>query len=107
MCSSDLAYVVQYDINWDEVSYDKDGNEIVEHKAWSDNYKDKTAHYNTEIYLKGNTRNININVRECTGLAWEWWRTIVDERNLPLVKERKISVGGTTLYPKKSVEIAA
>lgn len=98
------AYVAQFEVTWDEVSYDKDGNEIIEHKAWSGNDRDKTAHFNTEIYLKGNTRNICVKAWECTGLAWEWWRQVIDAQNIPLVKERTFSIWGTTLYPKKSVE---
>ncbi|NEZ47256.1 alveolysin [Clostridium niameyense] len=99
------AYVAQFEVTWDEVSYDKDGKEIIEHKAWSGNDKDRTAHFNTEIYLKGNARNICVKAWECTGLAWEWWRTVIDEKNIPLVKERVISIWGTTLYPKTSNEV--
>ncbi|SFC47172.1 thiol-activated cytolysin family protein [Clostridium uliginosum] len=98
------AYVAQFEVTWDEVSYDKEGNEIVEHKSWSGNDSDRTAHFNTEIYLKGNSKNICVKIKECTGLAWEWWRTVVDAKNIPLVKERTFSVWGTTLYPKKSIE---
>lgn len=64
----------------------------------------KTAHFNTEIYLKGNARNISVKIKECTGLTWDWWRTIVYIKNIPLVKERIFSIGGTTLYPTKSVQ---
>ncbi|MCX7885170.1 MAG: thiol-activated cytolysin family protein [Caloramator sp.] len=96
------AYVAKFEVTWDEVSYDKQGNEIVEHKAWSENNCNKTAHFRTEIYLKGNARNINVKIKECTGLAWEWWRTIVDVKNIPLVPERVFSIGGTTLYPTVS-----
>ncbi|CAM2797614.1 thiol-activated cytolysin family protein [Hathewaya histolytica] len=98
------AYVAQFEVTWDEVSYDKQGNEIIEHKSWSGNNSDRTAHFNTELYLKGNARNISIKAKECTGLAWEWWRTVVDAKNLPLVKERKLSIWGTTLYPRYSME---
>ena len=98
------AYVAQFEVTWDEVTYDKQGNEVIEHKAWSGNDTDRTAHFNTEIYLKGNARNISVKIKECTGLAWEWWRTVVDEQNIPLVKERTFHVGGTTLYPSKSVQ---
>ncbi|NFL04149.1 alveolysin [Clostridium botulinum] len=98
------AYVAQFQLTWDEVSYDKQGNEIIEHKGWSGNNTDKTAHFNTEIYLKGNARNISVKIKECTGLAWEWWRTIVDVKNIPLVKERTFYIWGTTLYPKHSIE---
>ncbi len=98
------AYVAQFEITWDEISYDKNGKEIIEHKAWSGNNKDRTAHFNTEICLKGNTRNICVKAKECTGLAWEWWRTIVDAKNIPLTKETTVSIWGTTLYPRKSIE---
>ncbi|EES90583.1 MULTISPECIES: thiol-activated cytolysin family protein [Clostridium] len=99
------AYVAQFDVQWDEVSYDKNGKEIITHKAWDGNYKDRTAHFNTEIYLKGNARNVSVRVRECTGLAWEWWRNIIDEKNMPLVKKRTIYVWGTTLYPAHSMVV--
>lgn len=98
------AYVAQFEVTWDEVSYDKEGNEIIEHKSWSGNDRDKTAHFNTEIYLKGNARNISVKAWECTGLAWEWWRQVIDAQNIPLVKERTFSIWGTTLHPKKSVQ---
>ncbi|MBW6409075.1 thiol-activated cytolysin family protein [Clostridium sp. YB-6] len=98
------AYVAQFEVTWDEVSYDKNGNEIIEHKVWSGSDKDRTAHFNTEIYLKGNARNICVKAWECTGLAWEWWRQVIDAQNIPLVKERTFSIWGTTLYPKKSIE---
>ncbi|GCD10859.1 thiol-activated cytolysin family protein [Clostridium tagluense] len=98
------AYVVQFQVTWDEVNYDKQGNEIIDHKSWSGNNKDRTAHFNTEIYLKGNAKNISVKIKECTGLSWEWWRTIVDVKNIPLVKERTFSVWGTTLYPTKSIQ---
>lgn len=96
------AYVARFNVTWDEVSYDANGNEVVEHKKWSENDKDKLAHFTTSIYLPGNARNINIYAKECTGLAWEWWRTVVDDRNLPLVKNRTVCIWGTTLYPAHS-----
>ena len=99
------AYVADFDITWDEVDYDENGNEVISHKAWDDNMKNRTAKFNTEIYLKGNSRNINVKIRECTGLAWEWWRTIIDDKNIPLVKERTYSIGGTTLHPSTSVTV--
>ncbi|MGL5479310.1 MAG: thiol-activated cytolysin C-terminal domain-containing protein, partial [Clostridium sp.] len=97
------AYVAQFRVSWDEVSYDKNGKEVLTHKNWSDNYKDKTAHYSTIIPLKANAKNIKVMARECTGLAWEWWRTVVDEDNLPLTNDINVSIWGTTLYPRVSV----
>ncbi|ECB9812102.1 cholesterol-dependent cytolysin listeriolysin O [Listeria monocytogenes] len=96
------GYVAQFNISWDEINYDPEGNEIVQHKNWSENNKSKLAHFTSSIYLPGNARNINVYAKECTGLAWEWWGTVIDDRNLPLVKNRNISIWGTTLYPKYS-----
>lgn len=98
------AYVAQFRVNWDEVSYDEDGEEILEAKSWVDNDKDRTAPFSSTIYIPANAKNISVQAKECTGLAWEWWRTVIDERNLPLSKEINISIGGTTLNPRGSIE---
>lgn len=97
------AYVAQFDVSWDEVSYDEKGNEVLTHKTWDGNYRDKTAHFSTQIPLNANARNIKIKARECTGLAWEWWRTVVNEHNVPLTKDINVSIWGTTLYPRSSI----
>lgn len=96
------AYVAQFNITWDEVSYDEMGNEILIHKSWSQNGYNKTAHYSTVIPLPANAKNINIFAKECSGLAWDWWRTVVDETNVPL-SDIIVSIGGTTLYPTANV----
>ncbi|WP_071461404.1 thiol-activated cytolysin family protein [Bacillus massilinigeriensis] len=98
------AYVAQFAVSWDEVSYDNSGKEILTHKTWDGNYKDRTAHFSTVIPLPPNAKNINIYAKECTGLAWEWWRTVVDERNMPLSKEISVSIGGTTLHPYATIK---
>ncbi|MED4888688.1 thiol-activated cytolysin family protein [Lysinibacillus fusiformis] len=98
------AYVAQFEVAWDEFSYDENGNEVLTHKTWDGNWKDKTAHFSTVIPLPANSKNIRIYARECTGLAWEWWRTVIDEYNVPLSNEVKVSIGGTTLYPTGSIE---
>jgi len=97
------AYVAQFEVSWDEFSYDENGNEVLTHKTWDGNYQDKTAHYSTTIPLPANSKNIRIYARECTGLAWEWWRTIIDEYNVPLTNEINVSIGGTTLYPSADI----
>ncbi|MFJ7185068.1 thiol-activated cytolysin family protein [Lysinibacillus xylanilyticus] len=97
------AYVAQFEVAWDEISYDENGNEVLSHKTWDGNWKDKTAHFSTVIPLPPNAKNIRIYARECTGLAWEWWRTIIDEYNVPLSNEIKVSIGGTTLYPTGNI----
>ncbi|WP_425544702.1 thiol-activated cytolysin family protein [Clostridium oceanicum] len=98
------AYVAQFEVAWDEFSYDKNGNEVLVHRTWDGNWKDRTAHYSAVIPLKPNSKNIRILARECTGLQWEWWRTIINEYNVPLNSDIRVSVGGTTLYPTSSID---
>lgn len=93
------GYVAQFNISWDEISYDDKGKEILTRKYWSENDRDKTAPFNASLNLSGNCKNIDIFIKEATGLAWEWWRTIVDVKNVPLIKERVIEIHGTTLNP--------
>ncbi|HDR7613583.1 TPA: thiol-activated cytolysin family protein [Bacillus mycoides] len=97
------AYVAQFDVSWDEFSYDENGKEVLTHKTWEGNGQDKTAHYSTVIPLPPNSKNVKVVARECTGLAWEWWRTIINEQNVPLTNEIKVSIGGTTLYPSANI----
>ena len=93
------AYVAQFTVNWDELSYDEQGNEVLTPKRWSGNWDDKTAGFSTQIPLPGNTRNLDIMAREATGLAWDWWHTVYDKKNIPLVGNRTLKIGGTTLSP--------
>ncbi|MBJ8107896.1 MULTISPECIES: thiol-activated cytolysin family protein [Bacillus cereus group] len=97
------AYVAQFDVSWDEFSYDQNGKEVLTHKTWEGNNQDKTAHYSTVIPLPPNSKNVKVVARECTGLAWEWWRTIINEQNVPLTNEIKVSIGGTTLHPSANI----
>ena len=93
------GYVAQFNISWDELTYDKNGKEVLTRKYWSENNRDKTSPFNTTIHLSGNCKNIDIHIKEATGLAWEWWRTLVNVKNTSLLKERKIDIYGTTLIP--------
>ncbi|MEW4237240.1 thiol-activated cytolysin family protein [Bacillus thuringiensis] len=97
------AYVVQFDVSWDELSYDESGKEVLTHRIWEGNGKNKTAHFSTVIPLPPNSKNVKVLAKECTGLAWEWWRTIINEPNMPLTKEIIVSIGGTTLYPSDTI----
>ncbi|WDV45463.1 thiol-activated cytolysin family protein [Clostridiaceae bacterium M8S5] len=98
------AYIAQFHVEWDEVSYDDKGNEVLTHKTWNRNDRDLTAHFATTIYLPPNTRNLRVLARECTGLFWEWWRTVVDEHNMPLAGQIKVAIWGTTLHPRYIIE---
>ena len=98
------AFVAQFNVSWDEVSYDENGNEVLTHKVWDGNDRDRTAHFSTTIPIPANAKNIKVLARECTGLAWEWWRTVVNEQDVALAKDINVSIWGTTLYPRTSVE---
>lgn len=93
------GYVAQYQILWDEVDYDDKGKEVITKKAWNNNWYSKTSPFNTVIPLAPNSRNIRIMARECTGLAWEWWRKVIDDQAVKLSKEINVDISGTTLYP--------
>lgn len=99
------GYVAKFFIDWDEVSYDKNGREILTHKEWQGNGQKFTAPWNQEIQIPANARNLHIVAQECTGLAWDWWRTIYDQTNVALAGKRTISIWGTTLVPKVSDEV--
>jgi thiol-activated cytolysin len=89
-------YVAQFTVSWDEISY-ANGAKTIKRKNWEQNDKDLTAPFQTTIPFKGNVRNIYIKAKGCTGLAWEWWRTSGEKVNLPLVPNRTVTIGGTTL----------
>ncbi|MGW2206980.1 thiol-activated cytolysin family protein [Streptomyces sp. NPDC001774] len=99
------AYVARFQVHWDEVGYDSEGQAVLTPKAWSGNDQDRTAHFSTTIPLKGNVRNLRIRAIEATGLVWEPWRTVYDKENLALTANRTIKIGGTTLHPTVSEEI--
>lgn len=99
------AYVARFYVEWDELSYDEEGKEIWEHKSWEKNGWNFTSHWSEIIQIPANAHNLHIVAQECTGLAWEWWRTVYDKKNIPLVKQRNITLYNTTLYPLVSEEV--
>lgn len=96
------AYVARFAISWDEVSYDERGARQVKRVDWSGNHRHFTSGYSVSIPLPANATNISVWAAEQTGLAWEGWRTVVDEKNLPQVNKRTISIWGSTLAPQSS-----
>lgn len=99
------AYIARYTVTWDEVSYDKNGKQIITPRQWKDNGKRRTAGFKTQIQFKGNVRNLRVKVEERTGLAWEPWRTVFEGDNMPLVQNRTITHWGTTLNPKVKEDV--
>lgn len=98
------VYVAQFRVEWDEVTYDANGDQCVNHKGWDGNSQNRTSPFSTTIPLQGNSEHVCVFAKECTGLAWEWWRTIFDVKNIPLVRTRTFSVSGTTLKQKYSID---
>lgn len=99
------GYIAKFYINWEEFSFDKNGEKQVTKKFWEQNDQSLTAPFNTEISLPGNATNIHIKATEKTGLLWEPWRTVVNQSvsNSPTIT---VSIWGTTLNPQKSVELS-
>lgn len=90
-------YVGQFHVTWDQVSYDAYGNKRVSRQAWPKNHEDLTRGFTEELYLSGDTENLRISARVCTFLAWEWWRTVFDRSEIPLIGFREFEIGGTSL----------
>ncbi|MFC5370365.1 thiol-activated cytolysin family protein [Arcanobacterium bovis] len=93
------GYVAKFDLTWDEISFDAKGNEIRTPMKWSGNWKARTAGFRETIHLPANARNIRVVAGEGTGLAWDPWWTIINQKGLPLVPHREIVLKGTTLNP--------
>lgn len=93
------GYVAKFNLKWDEISYDPQGNEIRTPKSWSGNWIGRTAGYRETIQLPANARNIHVEAGEATGLAWDPWWTVVNKKDIPLVPHREIVLKGTTLNP--------
>ncbi|MCR4469864.1 MULTISPECIES: thiol-activated cytolysin family protein [unclassified Burkholderia] len=97
------GYVARFTVSWDEISYDN-GSKVTRRVTWDGSGRDRTAPFATEIPLRGNARMIDIKAEGCTGLAWEWWRTSGDKRGMPLVPNRTVKIGGTTLSQTFSMQ---
>ena len=54
------AYVAQYYVSWQELSYDSQGKEVLTARSWERNGQDLTARFRASIPLKGNVRNLSI-----------------------------------------------
>lgn len=97
------AYIARFHVDWKEISFDKDGNEILAKKEWGQNGKNKTARFEEVISLPANAKDIHVKAEGKTGLVWQPWTTSFD-KTMPLVSSRTISISGTTLKQKANVE---
>ncbi|XP_054281173.1 tetanolysin-like [Macrosteles quadrilineatus] len=96
-------FVMQWAVTWKEINYDKNGAKISKEVSWEKNWHDLTAPFDREIELPGNAEDIHVIAKVATGLAWEWWRTVIDRSGIPLIDKRTFTVWGTTLFSENSI----
>ena len=96
------AYIARYSISWEEVTVDKDGNSVVRSRSWEGNGRNQTAGSILNLPIKSNMRNLRIKIEKRTGLFWNRWQTIYDNRPILAQAHRKITHWGTTLNSKVS-----
>lgn len=93
------GYIAKFEISWDEISVDENGEESVITKYWDRNRQDLYAPFSTNIELPGNAHNIRVIAWENTGKAWSTWRRIIDSKEIPLIAQRKFKISGTQADP--------
>ena len=96
------AYIARYSISWEEVTVDKDGNLVVRSHSWEGNGRNQIAGSILNLPIKSNMRNLRIKIEKRTGLFWNRWQTIYDNRPILAQAHRKITHWGTTLNSKVS-----
>lgn len=96
------AYIARYSITWEEVTVDKNGHSVVRSHSWEGNGRNQIAGFVLNLPIKENMRNLRIKIEKRTGLIWNRWQTIYDNRPLLAQPHRKITHWGTTLNSKVS-----
>lgn len=96
------AYIARYSISWEEATVDKNGQLVVRSRSWEGNGRNQTAGFILNLPIKSNMRNLRIKIEKRTGLFWNRWQTIYDNRPLLAQPHRKITHWGTTLNSKVS-----
>lgn len=96
------AYIARYSISWEEVTVDKNGQSVVRSRSWEENGRNQTAGSILNLPIKSNMRNLRIKIEKRTGLIWNRWQTIYDNRPILAQPHRKITHWGTTLNSKVS-----
>lgn len=89
-------FVAQYFISWEEQT--TSGSWV--RKNWAGNGQNRTLGSKDVITIPGSARNLNIQVREATGLAWAWWKDAYRATNVQLGQNQTLDIWGTTLSPR-------
>ncbi len=95
------AFVAKFFVEWDEIAYENGEEVVKQHVKFEDYGKKKSYGKKSVIILPPNAKNIHVKITENTGLAGDKkWKTVFEDKNLPLIGKRLIKVHGTTLNPK-------
>ena len=89
-------------LSFTSVTVDKNGQSVVRSRSWEGNGRNQTAGSILNLPIKSNMRNLRIKIEKRTGLFWNRWQTIYDNRPLLAQPHRKITHWGTTLNSKVS-----
>lgn len=95
------GYIAEFYVTWKERRY-VNGKAVDTEKSWDKNGKNLTAPFSTEISIPANAFDLHVKAQGKTGLAWEKWRTSIDQ-DLSLHPNIKVSIWGTTLKQKGEV----
>ena len=85
------GFIVVWNIFWEEVGFDDDGNEYVTRRGWEDNDRWKFAPWRRDLQFAGNVRNIEV---KAEAISFLYRRTLMDRKNIPLIDRRNISIWG-------------
>lgn len=96
-------YIARFYIYWTEPTTVGDSI-VTTQKSWSNNGESFTAPYYTTIPIPLNAYNINIIVEGETGLVWQLWNTILNQKDLSMISKRTIILWGTSLDQHASLD---
>lgn len=97
-------YLAQFEVEWDEISYDKDEEKKSIRKRWEFSGITVARGYNADVELPGNSENISVVAWDDSALVGLGWVKVIDRHNIPLIKLRTFTIAGTTGSSRGSVD---
>lgn len=98
------GYIAKFEVTWKERTFDEKGTEVLIPCSWERSGQAVTAPFSTVIPIPANAVDVHVRAMNQTGLVWEPWRTILNQ-NVPLAPNVQVSIWGTTLNSKGSIEV--
>ena len=92
------GFVGQFNVSWEEVTYDPTGFANVKQHLWEGNGINRTLGFRASIPVPPNARNIRVIILDFSGLAWDPVFKILDQR-FNMINKRTFTISGTTLAP--------